>query len=140
MRQIVSAVSYAHNANICHRDLKLENILLTAGADADLAGRVKIADFGLSAFFRAGDEFVTNCGSRSYFAPELFLDDACEGARAAAHGAGAPAPHASRSPAPAAGLRSQVRPSTPGASASWRTRCCAAACPSTAEATRRAPR
>ena len=46
--QIVSAVGYAHNQHICHRDLKLENILLKSNN----LSCVKIADFGLSAFYR----------------------------------------------------------------------------------------
>ena len=43
-RQILSAVAYAHNHNICHGDLKLENILLAnrsvTGNDAVAEGRV----------------------------------------------------------------------------------------------------
>lgn len=40
---------------------------------------VKIADFGLSAFFRPGADFVTNCGSLSYIAPEVLEGNAHEG-------------------------------------------------------------
>ena len=46
--QILSGVGYAHNQHICHRDLKLENILLKGRTLA----HVKIADFGLSDFYR----------------------------------------------------------------------------------------
>lgn len=48
VRQILSGVSYAHANNICHRDLKLANLLICNG------NQLKIADFGLSAFFRPG--------------------------------------------------------------------------------------
>mmetsp|Transcript_11556 Transcript_11556/g.15906 ORF Transcript_11556/g.15906 Transcript_11556/m.15906 type:complete len:863 (+) Transcript_11556:156-2744(+) len=66
--QVLSAVSYAHNQHICHRDLKLENILLK-----DLSTAVvKIADFGLSDFYRPGATMKTNCGTLSFLAPEVF--------------------------------------------------------------------
>lgn len=66
--QIVSGIAYAHNQHICHRDLKLENILLK-NKNLDI---VKIADFGLSAFYRPGTNIQTNCGTLSFLAPEVF--------------------------------------------------------------------
>ena len=41
--QIVSALDYCHSNGVCHRDLKLENLMLV-GADE----QVKVTDFGLS--------------------------------------------------------------------------------------------
>lgn len=67
--QVVSAVGYAHNQHICHRDLKLENLLLQNPNQLD---RIKIADFGLSDFYRPGATMRTNCGSLGYLAPEVF--------------------------------------------------------------------
>lgn len=40
---------------------------------------VKIADFGLAGFFRAGEDFETDCGSLSYIAPEVLQGNAHEG-------------------------------------------------------------
>ncbi len=56
-----------HSKNICHRDLKLENLLL------DDDGNVKIADFGLATKFRPGECLSRRCGSEEYTAPELIL-------------------------------------------------------------------
>ncbi|XP_020517637.1 serine/threonine-protein kinase SAPK2 isoform X2 [Amborella trichopoda] len=43
-QQLISGVSYCHSMQICHRDLKLENVLL----DGSPAPRLKICDFGYS--------------------------------------------------------------------------------------------
>lgn len=67
--QILSAVGYAHNQHICHRDLKLENILLKGVSTLSL---VKIADFGLSDFYRPGVMRKSTCGTLSFLAPEVF--------------------------------------------------------------------
>jgi serine/threonine protein kinase len=73
--QIISGVSYAHNQHICHRDLKLENILLK-----DLTSNIiKIADFGLSGFYRPGALIKSNCGTLSFLAPEVFKGTANAG-------------------------------------------------------------
>ncbi len=66
-RQISSAVYYCHNvANICHRDLKAENVMLSKTDDAILV------DFGVSACFNGENDKVHGTeGSIKYFAPEI---------------------------------------------------------------------
>ncbi|XP_075972234.1 testis-specific serine/threonine-protein kinase 3-like [Anticarsia gemmatalis] len=68
MRQIISGLHYIHTMNIAHRDLKCENILITANYN------VKITDFGFARNVRQRDKDLiseTYCGSLSYAAPEV---------------------------------------------------------------------
>jgi serine/threonine-protein kinase Chk2 len=66
--QICAGVAYLHSRDICHRDLKPDNVLLTAN------GTAKISDFGLArhASSQSENNFRTYCGTPHYFAPEMF--------------------------------------------------------------------
>lgn len=63
--QIVDAVRYCHDKNFVHRDLKLENILLTSTLD------VKLIDFGFTRSVQTDNLLDTYCGSIAYAAPEM---------------------------------------------------------------------
>ncbi|TBU46041.1 Pkinase-domain-containing protein [Dichomitus squalens] len=64
-RQIGSALDYCHKNNVVHRDLKIENILISH------SGNIKIIDFGLSNLYDPVGRLGTFCGSLYFAAPEL---------------------------------------------------------------------
>ncbi|GAA5971023.1 hypothetical protein JCM3765_002766 [Sporobolomyces pararoseus] len=64
-RQIGSALEYCHANSIVHRDLKIENILISK------TGNIKIIDFGLSNLYSPLSHLSTFCGSLYFAAPEL---------------------------------------------------------------------
>ncbi|PWN20991.1 Pkinase-domain-containing protein [Microstroma glucosiphilum] len=66
-RQIGSALEYCHRNSIVHRDLKIENILISK------TGNIKIIDFGLSNLFSPHAHLSTFCGSLYFAAPELLM-------------------------------------------------------------------
>lgn len=66
--QIISVIRYLHEERrIVHRDLKLENVLLTTG------NWVRVIDFGFSVHLDESTSIMeTRCGSFPYAAPEMF--------------------------------------------------------------------
>lgn len=66
--QIVTAVSHLHRMSICHRDIKLENLLLIKDEVTGELG-IKLADLGMAA--HSNGLMNTSCGSPHYAAPEI---------------------------------------------------------------------
>lgn len=63
--QVVAALLFVHNANLAHRDLKLENILLTS------SNHIRLLDFGFVRELVPKQHLLTVCGLTGYMAPEL---------------------------------------------------------------------
>ncbi|KXJ91342.1 hypothetical protein Micbo1qcDRAFT_163034 [Microdochium bolleyi] len=64
--QLVGAVSFVHQQQCVHRDLKLENILL------DKHENVKLVDFGFTREYEGKSNYLqTFCGTICYSAPEM---------------------------------------------------------------------
>ncbi len=73
VKQIASALDYAHEQHVIHRDIKLENILLNTKHD------VVLSDFGLAVVQRTQDSLSTQspAGTPLYMAPEQIQRKPC---------------------------------------------------------------
>lgn len=63
MRGILEGLGYLHGLGICHRDLKLSNVMVKNGV-------AKIIDMGMACEIRGVKDYLI-CGTKSYFAPEM---------------------------------------------------------------------
>ena len=64
-QQLISALTYLHNQNIAHRDIKIDNMLLDAQMN------LKLVDFGLSTKYEDKALLTQPCGTVVYAAPEV---------------------------------------------------------------------
>jgi len=75
-RQLLEGLDYVHSRKICHRDLKLENLLL------DPNDVLKISDFGLSVLrkeYHNHRELMAIAGTPNYIAPEIIAGRGYDG-------------------------------------------------------------
>ena len=79
MKQCLSALNYLSHSQICHRDIKLENLMLQNVNDIS---NIKLIDFGLSKDIQQRGMIKSLCsGSPFYIAPEVIscrLSLACD--------------------------------------------------------------
>eukprot|EP01024_Parvocaulis_polyphysoides_P030264 TRINITY_DN27493_c1_g1_i1.p1 TRINITY_DN27493_c1_g1~~TRINITY_DN27493_c1_g1_i1.p1 ORF type:complete len:230 (+),score=33.54 TRINITY_DN27493_c1_g1_i1:178-867(+) len=66
-QQLIRGLDFIHRSGVCHRDLKLENTLLTE----DAAPVLKICDFGYSKSQIIESLAKTTVGTPAYIAPEV---------------------------------------------------------------------
>lgn len=66
-KQISSGIEYLHSINVCHRDMKLENVII------DDQNNVKIIDFGFGSCGQQTKLLSFFCGTPSYMPPEIVM-------------------------------------------------------------------
>lgn len=74
-QQLLAAMTHAHSKNICHLDLKPENIIFHP-----ILGTVKVIDFGLGTLLENESEpwsMGTSRGTLAYTAPEVLRESRC---------------------------------------------------------------
>ncbi|XP_069695812.1 serine/threonine-protein kinase ULK3 isoform X2 [Periplaneta americana] len=69
LQQLALALKFLRSHNVCHMDLKPQNLLLTSKPNLTL----KLADFGFAQYLSADDQNSSLRGSPLYMAPEILL-------------------------------------------------------------------
>lgn len=71
--QVFQGLAHMHDRHVCHRDMKLDNLLLEGPEDRELDKyHIKIVDFGCAWVFKEGEYQSKKVGSKFYMAPEIF--------------------------------------------------------------------
>lgn len=68
MKQITEGLMYLDSINVIHRDIKLENVMITT------TGTIKLVDYGLSCFKNISRSCNNQVGSYGYTGPEILTD------------------------------------------------------------------
>lgn len=69
-QSLIAAVEYIHGRGVCHRDIKLQNLLLNREF------MLKLADFGFATLMEGKDQtgvLRERLGTEGYMAPEIYL-------------------------------------------------------------------
>ena len=66
-RQLVGAVDFMHRNHVAHRDLKLDNTLLTEHNPP----HIKLCDFGFARGWGEDSKFTTVIGTPDYMSPQI---------------------------------------------------------------------
>ena len=70
-REIAKGLQYLHENGIVHRDIRLQNILMSDSSDSSAP---VICDFSQSVRLKKGEKCTTKCGSKDYKAPEILIN------------------------------------------------------------------
>lgn len=73
-KQLCNGVNYLHSQGLCHRDLKLENLVMDRNSNT-----LKILDMATACDCTNGQKAVGMVGSKPYMAPETFLQISYDG-------------------------------------------------------------
>lgn len=70
--QMIGSIAWLHQNNVVHRDVKGDNYLMDRPDIGDLECRIYLSDFGTVCELPEGDRLRSQCGTKTYWAPELF--------------------------------------------------------------------
>merc|ERR1719424_739914 len=73
MKQILSALAYLHESSLIYRDVKTENVMLSAPFKQGKIGNVKLIDFGICCPFESGVKLTKYAGTLYSNAPEPLI-------------------------------------------------------------------